>query len=278
MARDGFHVIDIHHHVGRVTSFGELLAGSDEASNSFGDEAEVAARLSVMDGNGVDQSVVIPGHDYPRPHGSTDTAAVNDAIAAYRDRHPERFPAAVGIVEPTQGPAAVAELERMAARLGMVGVSFHARFQGVSNDSPLLHELGRRAIDLGLVPFVHAIAESSDEGPLKILPLIASRPDAPIVVLDGFSGFERTKECMQLATLAPNVVFDTSLPCSFDFVESFVDRFGPERVVFGTDLYSAPLAYRRAWALDQLLDSRLDDDAKAMVLAGNARRILGIAD
>ena len=278
MARNGFHVIDIHHHVGRVTSFGDLLAGADESSDTFGDTAEVEARLAVMDANGVDQSVVIPGHDYPRPNGRADTAATNDAIAAYRDRYPERFPAAVGIVEPSHGAFAVAELERMSIQLGLAGVSFHARFQGVSNDSPLLHELGRRAIDLGLVPFVHAIAESSDEGPLKILPLTESRPDAAIVVLDGFSGFERTKECAQLAALAPNVVFDTSLPCSFDFVESFVDRFGPERVVFGTDLYSAPLAYRRAWALDQLLDSRLDDDSKAMVLAGNARRILGIGD
>jgi len=38
-------------------------------------------------------------------------------------------------------------------------------------------------------------------------------------------------------------VFDTSLAYSFDIVERFVANFGAERLVFGTDMYSPPLAY-----------------------------------
>jgi predicted TIM-barrel fold metal-dependent hydrolase len=71
-------------------------------------------------------------------------------------------------------------------------------------------------------------------------------------------------------------VFDTSLAYSFDFVERFVATFGAERVVFGTDMYSPPLAYRRSTVLDQLLDSGLDDGQRSLILSGNLGRLLGL--
>jgi predicted TIM-barrel fold metal-dependent hydrolase len=71
-------------------------------------------------------------------------------------------------------------------------------------------------------------------------------------------------------------VFDTSLAYSFDFVERFVATYGAERVVFGTDMYSPPLAYRRSTVLDQLVESGLDDQQTSQILSGNLRRILGL--
>ena len=53
-------------------------------------------------------------------------------------------------------------------------------------------------------------------------------------------------------------------------------RFGHERVVFGTDMYSVPLAYRRSYPLEQLLVSALDDEAKTAILSTNLHRILGL--
>ena len=93
-------------------------------------------------------------------------------------------------------------------------------------------------------------------------------------MLDGFSGFERTKDITRAARDAPNLLFDTSLVYAFDFVEHFVETFGAHRVLFGTDMYSVPLAYRRSYTLDQVLDSGLDDDATRALLAGNLRRLL----
>lgn len=70
-----------------------------------------------MDGAGVDQAIVIPGHGYLRPRGIPDTEmAENDLIARYRDRLPSRF-AAVGIVEPAYGDASLAELDRCSTSL-----------------------------------------------------------------------------------------------------------------------------------------------------------------
>ena len=93
----------------------------------------------------------------------------------------------------------------------------------------------------------------------------------------GLLEFERTKEISRAAADAPNLVFDTSLVYSFDFVEHFVARFGHDRVVFGTDMYSVPLAYRRSYPLEQLLVSGLSAEAKTAILSGNLRRILAVA-
>ena len=94
-----------------------------------------AKRIEIMDAGGVNQAAVIPGHGYLRPNGHADTQAVNDKIAAYRDATPDRFPVAIGIVEPRDGEVSLGELERAAGPLGLVGMSFHTRFQGVSIDN-----------------------------------------------------------------------------------------------------------------------------------------------
>lgn len=281
MARDGHFVIDCHHHVGGVPSLmGSMTAtpAGLEPGKDIADDAELAARLQIMDDNGVDQCVVMPTHEYLRPNGQVDNSNLNDAIVGYRKLCPERFVAAVGIVEPLHGSAALDELERIADQGELAGVSFHTRFQGVSMDSYLISELVRKTADVGLVPFVHVYADSPDETPWKILDAANSRPDTPMVILDGFSGFERIKEISRLAEAAPNLVFDTSLVYSFDFVTRFAETFGPERVVFGTDLYSVPLAYRHSYTLDQVMDSELDHGSRALLLSGNIRRILNLAE
>jgi predicted TIM-barrel fold metal-dependent hydrolase len=282
MGRSGCHVIDAHHHVGSVPSLMAQVADSGPRGLeldlvAFRDRSEVESRLSVMDANGIDQAVVIPTHEYLRPAGIADTRQVNDAIAGYRDGNPARFPAAVGIVEPLHGRHAFDELLRVHDELGLVGISFHTRFQGVSTDSYLVRVLVEHMIELDLVPFMHAYAGSPEEAPWMIAGLGRAFPETTMIVLDGFSGLERSaKEVSVAAESAPNLVFDTSLAYSFDFVERFVANFGAERVVFGTDMYSPPLAYRRSTVLDQLVESGLDADQTALILSGNLSRILGL--
>jgi predicted TIM-barrel fold metal-dependent hydrolase len=80
-----------------------------------------------------------------------------------------------------------------------------------------------------------------------------------------------------VADVAQNILFDTSLSFNFDFIEDFAGRFGAERVVFGTDLYSHPVGRRISHLLPQILESQLSDAEKALILAGNARRLFGIS-
>jgi predicted TIM-barrel fold metal-dependent hydrolase len=275
---DGFEVLDVHHHVGNA--FRALGGDVDQKGElSLGDygRLEVASRLEIMDRGGVQQAVVIPGHGYERVNGIADTRAENDAIAAYRDHLPERFPAALGIVEPRDGKASLAELTRVREELGLVGISLHTRFQGVSLDSQWIRLYCERMGELGLVPVIHAMDDTPEEALWKLAQLARDLPGLEILALDAFCSYEATRQCFFVADVAPNILFDTSLSYNFDFIEDFAGRFGSERVVFGTDLYSHPVGRRISHILSQLLESELSDADKALILAGNARRLFGLA-
>jgi predicted TIM-barrel fold metal-dependent hydrolase len=272
----GFDVFDVHHHVGRAF---DALGG--ELDDAGGDAAEVARvelaeRLRIMDEGGISQALVIPGHGYLRPNGLADTRRVNDEIAAYRDNTPDRFPVACGIVEPRDGPYALDEIERLSSELGLVAVSFHTRFQGVSMDSQWIFRYLERMGELGLVPVIHAMDDTPEESLWKLASIARSLPDLTILALDAFSSYEATKQCFFAADVAPNVVFDTSLSYNFDFIEEFAVRFGPERVLFGTDLYSWPVGRRVSHLLPQIVACGLHRDAKASILGDNARRLFGV--
>jgi hypothetical protein len=272
-----FDILDCHHHYGDLNdALGPLPTASPLAAVDAADYArlELQTRLRAMDEQGVHQAVILPGHAYLRPSGVADTRRVNDGVAAYRDRRPDRFPAAVGVVEPLYGEAGLAELERVRAELGLVGISFHVRFQGVSLDSPWVRRYVERMGELGLVPFVHAIADSPENALWKVALLASAVPETPIIVLDGFSNYEQTREIPHLAERHPNLLFDTSLAYAFAMIEPLIRRLGPERVVFGTDLYS--LVPHGGHVLGQILASELDEAAKAAVLGGNLRRALGL--
>ncbi len=273
---DVFDVFDVHHHVGRAFDAlgGELDDGSEE-SEDFA-RIELASRIGIMDAGGVRQALVIPGHGYLRPRGITDTRRINDAIAAYRDRTPDRFPVACGIVEPRDGPAAFSEIDRISDELGLVAISFHTRFQGVSMDSAWIVRYLERMGEHGLLPIMHAMDDTPEESLWKLASIARKFPDLTILALDPFSGFEASRQCFHVAEVAPNVVFDTSLSYNFDLIEDFVRAFGAERVVFGTDLYSYPVGRRISHVLVQIAESNLSHAEKVGILGGNARRLLRV--
>ena len=272
-----FEILDVHHHVGNAfRALGGAVDSAPELSEAEFDEIELASRLEIMDRSSVQQALVIPGHGYHRTNGIADTRAENDAIARYRDRTPDRFPGAIGIVEPRDGPASLAEIDRCKDELGLVGMSFHTRFQGVSLDSQWVVSYCARMADVGLVPVIHAMNETPEEALWKLAVLARSIADTPVLALDAFGSFEATRECFFIAEVAPNIVFDTSLSYNFDFAEDFAVRFGADRVVFGTDLYSYPVGRRISHLLEQIQQSALSNEDKAAILAGNARRLFGV--
>jgi predicted TIM-barrel fold metal-dependent hydrolase len=269
----GFHVIDCHHHVGSIASMAGLTVPGVEPGEDVA-AVELRRRLAAMDDHGVDQAVVIPGHAYLRPQGVADTRTINDEIAGYRDARRDRFPAAVGIAEPLHGDAALDELTRMHDELGLAGVSFHTRFQGVATDSPLVLDLVRRAAELGLVPFVHALDGVPDEALWRAQAVARAVPDTTVVVLDPLSGVEHARQAPIIGAETPNLVFDVSLCHHLMFVESIVAAVGAERVVFGSDHYSMMPSPSHVAMLDDIVASSLPEADKAAILAGTIRRVL----
>ena len=158
-----FDIFDCHHHVGDVRAFMPLTGDDDAPTEGDALAAERAERVRIMDDGGVHQAAVIAGHAYPRTNGIADTRVVNDRMAAYRDAQPDRFPVAIGLVEPIFEAACLPELDRCANELGLAGISFHTRFQGVSMDSPWVARYVGHIGELGMVPVLHAMTESADE-------------------------------------------------------------------------------------------------------------------
>jgi predicted TIM-barrel fold metal-dependent hydrolase len=238
----------------------------------------VAARAAVLADRGVAQAVVLASHDYLRPDGIADNRRVNDGIAAIRDRRNDIFPAAVGIVEPLNGERGLEELERCRAELGLAGISFHTRMQGVAIDSVWVRRYLERMGELGLVPFIHSIGESSSEALWKIDVLAGDFPDLDIIVLDVLSTFEQSLFVPHVAERRPNLYFDTALAHGVGFALNLIARCGPDRVLYGSDLYSSASGVPALTELlPDLLAAPLEDAHKAAVLGGNAARILGLA-
>ena len=270
----GHHVIDCHHHVGSLEAHGISFGDADDRDPVL---VDYERRIRVMDRQGVDQAILIPGHGYLRPDGVADTRRVNDAVAAYRDRDPGRFPAALGVAEPLHGVAGIAELSRMKHELGFVGFSVHARFQGCPTDSPLVMALVASAAELGLVPFIHAIDGVPDEAIWRVQQVARSVPDTTIVVVDAFSGLETARQAVIIGQETPNLVFDTSLTHHPMLVEAMIRAVGAERILFGTDYYSMMPRPLPSVVLDEIaISDDLPEQDKAAILAGNVRRVFGL--
>src|SRR6202011_5057930 len=236
---------------------------------------EFEVRLETMERTGVDQAIVIPGQGYLRPDGLADTRRVNDTVAAYRDRRPDRFPAAVGVVEPLYGERGYEEVGRRRAGLGVLGISFHTRFQGVSTNSLWVRRYLERMAELGLVAFVHAVGESPEESLWKLEAVARDLPELPFVVLDAFSTFEQSMLVPTVAERCPNLVFDTATSHGWGFVAPLVQRCGASRLVYGSDLHSTSNARSELTdPLPDLLAAGLDQADLAAVVGGTIARVL----
>jgi predicted TIM-barrel fold metal-dependent hydrolase len=69
-----------------------------------------------------------------------------------------------------------------------------------------------------------------------------------------------------------NVYFDTAL-ASPNTVMSFIEKIGPERILFGSDI---PFGTMK-WELEKVLSLPIEDDKKEWILSKNLRRLIGLS-
>lgn len=275
-----FEVFDIHHHMADTG-----VSGRAPDERPHDDQGELATRLRIMDQRGVAHALAIPGHNYCHADGIAATRRRNDAIAAYRDRLPGRFPVAAGIVEPTSEKAGLAELERISDELGLRAVSFHPEHQGAMIDFRWTVRYLERMGELGLVPLVHASDTTPHDALWRLAKVARALPGLTIVALESFFTLEGLQQCAFIADVAPTVLFDTTTAFDTDMLLHTVAEVGAERFVFGSIQYShvntgsRDLANvrRNSALLDDIRQtSLLDDAAKSLVLGDNARKVLSV--
>jgi len=270
-------VFDAHQHVGQLAHWLEgSKSGEKTASPEEMMEADIAVRLKVMADNGIDKAIVMPTFGYPQPDGIKDTQKVNNAIAAFRDRDPARFPIALGIVEPAHGERGLDEIDRIKNELKLQGIVWHHRFHGHYIDSPIMRPFLRRVSDLDLIPFIHTF-DGVLEAPWRLEVLAEEFSNLIFVNLDPFSEFERSQEVFQIARRNENILFDTALAFAPHWlIERFIESLGSERLLFGSDLHSPPLSFNICTVLEDIRRANISEQDKNNILGGNLKRLFNL--
>jgi len=234
-------------------------------------------RLRVMDKHRIQAGAIMASLLYDRPNGVADTRRMNDYVAWYRDRHRDRFPVGIGTVEPIHGlEQGLLEINRIATELKLDGLVWHNHFAGMALDHYRMVAFVNALGDLGLPAFVHVREPYEHETPTRLENLAQRAPATAIVAMGVMTGAQRLGELHGVGERCPNVVFETSLVWPLNnWIDRFVEFFGSQRVIFGTDLhYHEAPSYRHPPGLADVLESdKLTDDDRENILWANAARL-----
>jgi predicted TIM-barrel fold metal-dependent hydrolase len=262
-------IFDIHHHLGSLSG-GSLLEGQGWLDRDY------ETRVAMMAENHIDYVGILAATGYIQDDGIKATMRSNDVVAEYRKRDPKRFPVAAGIVEPLHGKASLAELERI-KELGLQGVVWHNRFQGVAIDHELMRTLIKKVAELGLVPFIHANAESNMEAAWRLERLAREFPEVTFIGMDALAGNANSQMVLEIALRRDNILWDNSGGHNARFPKRFVEEAGSHKLILGSTYYSTPPSYSHNHALDMILQSGMSEADMANVLALNLKRLFKLA-
>jgi uncharacterized protein len=263
-------IFDVHHHLG------SLSGGSLQEGQGWEDK-DYANRVRIMAANGVTQAAILAATGYIQAEGIKDTMRSNDTVAAYRKRDPKRFPAACGTVEPLHGARSLGELERIKNELGLEGVVWHHRFQGMAIDHALMRPLLKKVSELGLVPLIHTNAESNLEAVWRLERLALEFPELTFLSMDALTTNTNSQLALDIAKRTPNILFDTAHVRGPAYVKSFVEAVGSHRLVFGSLFYSQPASYEHCATLEEVKAAKISEADMANILALNAKRLFKLS-
>ena len=279
-------IIDIHTHTFpdkiAAATLDKLKHLSHPTPFTDGTAAGLAASMARA---GVDRSVVMPVATSPRqvPH-------VNDASARMNELGAQTGVLSFGCMHP-DFDGWKEELARV-RDLGLKGIKLHPQYQDTDFDDPRYLRILDRCGELGLVVLTHAGLDIGMPGKDNCAPEMVARvleQVGPVKLVLAHMGGWRQWDRVEALLPGTGVYLDTSFslgeitplddghyrPGDLPLLDEaaflrMVRRFGPDRILFGTDSpwddQGAALARLRALPLEK---SELD-----AILGGNARKLL----
>ena len=281
-------IIDIHTHTFpdkiAAGAVAKLQAAGHTIPFSDGTNAGLSASKARA---GVDACVILPV--------ATNTHQVyhvNDNAARINDRGAETGLYSFGCIHPDT-PDFREELGRVAS-LGLKGIKLHPAYQATDFDDPKYLRILDRAGELGLVVLTHAGVDIGLPSPVYCTPemvLNALKQVGPVtLVLAHMGGWRQWDQVEQLLTSAP-VYLDTAFsfgsitpapdaPFSPEELNMmgqeqflrFVEKFGADRLLFGTD---SPWGDQAA-DVQRIQALPLLQKEKDAILGGNTQLLLGL--
>ena len=279
-------IIDIHTHTFPDKIAAATLDKLKHLSHTIPFTDGTAAGLAAsMARAGVDRSVVMPVATSPRqvPH-------VNDASARMNELGAQTGVLSFGCMHP-DFDGWKEELARV-RDLGLKGIKLHPQYQDTDFDDPRYLRILDRCGELGLVVLTHAGLDIGMPGKDNCAPEMVARvleQVGPVKLVLAHMGGWRQWDRVEALLPGTGVYLDTSFslgeitplddghyrPGDLPLLDEaaflrMVRRFGPDRILFGTDSpwddQGAALACLRALPLEK---SELD-----AILGGNARKLL----
>jgi len=192
----------------------------------------------------------------------------NDAVLALMSAYPDRV---VGFcyVNPLHGEAALKELDRGVVNGGMAGIKLWIACKA---NHPSVDPIAARAAELNVPILQHCFYVPGlawQTTPADVADLAARHPKMKMVIAHLTACMERGLADIQPH---PNVCVDfAGGEPEATWVERAVKWLGAERVVFGTD---TPIRSYGS-SLGRVYEARLTAQQRALILSGNARRLLG---
>lgn len=257
-------IIDVHNHVWPDSIAHQALGASIPEMPLRGDGTVAGLRAAQIEA-GVDLSVCLSIATRP------DLVERANAFAGSLD--PAHF-VGFGTIHPDLSPDENLAILRAT---GVRGVKLHPTFQRYPLDDPALLAV-LEALAGEFVVITHVGAGGGGDGsqatPAMVRAMVRAIP-ALTVIACHFGGYHMLDDSDEL--IGENVVFDTSWPPSLATldpkrVRDIVLRHGADKVVFASD-------WPTASPKDEIAAIRalgLDEADEALVLGGNAARILGL--
>lgn len=270
-------------------------------------------RLADLDAMGLDlQLVMCPPFQcyYTVPIDIAVKAArlINDGMAGYIAKHPDRF-LALGTVPMPDGHAAAEELERCVTRLGFKGVQILTNVAGKELSDPAFAPFWQKAEELGALVLIHPNGFTQAErltrfyfnnvigNPLETTialhylifdGVLERHPNLKILAVHGggylaaYSGridhaWGARADCAAGLPHPPThylkkIYFDTVVFTPHQ-LKSLIDVFGVDHVVLGTDY---PYDMAEYEPIEHLVSAQLDPPTVAAIAGLNAKKLLGI--
>lgn len=263
--------LDVHRHVGMGVGEYDLFTVP-----RAGEIAAWVPQWAASEGADGGAAILSPPPYYKLTNGLEDTRRLNDMMAALVDEGGDNAVAACGTVEPHHGDAALPEIDRMARELGLKGVVWRHRAQGIYADHPVMYRFVARALDNGLVPMVHATL-STNETLWRYKKMADRFADHRIIVLGALYEWDQKLEILAEPEAAPNLIYDTAQVTAPSIIEEMVEILGDHRIVFGSGFEYRPGPQALADSARAIEQAKLSDEARRKVMAGNAAALFGVA-
>jgi aminocarboxymuconate-semialdehyde decarboxylase len=271
-------------------------------------------RFKTMDDMGVDMQLISPGppqiyYTVPLDIAVQATRALNDGIAEYVGKHPDRL-VALGGVPMIDGNEAAKELERCMKQFKFKGVEILTNVAGKELSDPAFAPFWKKAEELDALVMIHPngfthadrltrfyfnnVIGNPFETTIALHYLIFDgvferHPNLRVFAvhgggyLGGYSGridhawgarsdAHSTLPKPPTHYLKKNVYFDTVVFTPIQ-LEALVKTFGADRVVLGTDY---PFDMADFDPIEHVVSTGFDAATTAAIAGGNAKRILGL--